>query len=111
MLLSNHSGYTLEAGIDEAGRGCLAGPVIAAAVILPPKYKHHLLTDSKLLSKHQRELLRIDILRDAVAWAMGEEVEQLLCEEEANQKSDEKAADRPHQARTQLDQMFDQRRR
>ncbi|MBF9252321.1 ribonuclease HII [Pontibacter sp. 172403-2] len=72
MLFSNYSGYSFEAGIDEAGRGCLAGPVVAAAVVLPPKYKHALLTDSKLLSRKQRELLRKDVLRDAVAWAIGE---------------------------------------
>ncbi|WP_242922793.1 ribonuclease HII [Pontibacter liquoris] len=72
MLLSNHSGYTFEAGIDEAGRGCLAGPVVAAAVVLPADYRHNLLTDSKLLSKKQREQLREDILQDAVAWAIGE---------------------------------------
>lgn len=62
----------LEAGLDEAGRGCLAGPVVAAAVILPPDYKHPLLNDSKKLSKLQREALRVDIVRDAVAWAIGE---------------------------------------
>jgi ribonuclease HII len=72
MLLSNHSGYILEAGVDEVGRGCLAGPVVAAAVILPPDYQHPLLNDSKKLSRKQRELLREDILRDAVAWAIGE---------------------------------------
>jgi ribonuclease HII len=72
MLLSNHSGYILEAGVDEVGRGCLAGPVVAAAVILPPDYRHSLLNDSKKLSKKQRELLREDIVRDAVAWAIGE---------------------------------------
>jgi ribonuclease HII len=72
MLLSNHSGYILEAGVDEVGRGCLAGPVVAAAVVLPPRYQHPLLNDSKKLSKKQRELLREDIVRDAVAWAIGE---------------------------------------
>lgn len=71
-LLPNYSGYTLEAGIDEAGRGCLAGPVVAAAVILPPSYCHALLNDSKQLSHAQRLLVRQDILRDAVAWAIGE---------------------------------------
>jgi ribonuclease HII len=71
-LISNHSGYTWEAGVDEAGRGCLAGPVVAAAVILPADYKHGLLNDSKLLSRKQRELLREDIYRDAMAWAIGE---------------------------------------
>lgn len=72
MLLSTFSGKVLEAGIDEAGRGCLAGPVVAAAVILPPDYKHALLNDSKQLNKKQRELVRADVLKDAVAWAVGE---------------------------------------
>jgi ribonuclease HII len=72
MLLANYSGYTLEAGIDEAGRGCLAGPVVAAAVILPIDYTHPLLNDSKKLSKKNRDLLREIILQDAVAWAVGE---------------------------------------
>lgn len=71
-LLPNYSGYTLEAGIDEAGRGCLAGPVVAAAVILPPNYRHTLLNDSKQLSHKQRVQVRADIVRDAVAWAIGE---------------------------------------
>lgn len=72
MLLSNFSGNIFEAGIDEAGRGCLAGPVVAAAVILPPDYRHLLLNDSKKLSHKQRELIREDIVKDAVAWAIGE---------------------------------------
>lgn len=72
MLLSTFSGNVLEAGIDEAGRGCLAGPVVAAAVILPVDYKHKLLNDSKQLNKKQRELIREDVLKDAVAWAIGE---------------------------------------
>ena len=72
MLLSNHSGYNLEAGVDEVGRGCLAGPVVAAAVILPVDYRHSLLNDSKKLTRKQRELLRLDIVRDAQAWAVGE---------------------------------------
>lgn len=72
MLLPNYSGNKLEAGVDEAGRGCLAGPVVAAAVILPFDYKHTLLNDSKQLSKKRRELLREDILKDAIAWAIGE---------------------------------------
>ncbi|MFD2513732.1 ribonuclease HII [Pontibacter locisalis] len=71
MLLPNYSGYTFEAGIDEAGRGCLAGPVVAAAVILPADYAHPLLNDSKQLKKKQREQIREDILKDAVAWAVG----------------------------------------
>ncbi len=62
----------MEAGLDEAGRGCLAGPVVAAAVVLPPDYHHPRLTDSKLLSARQRAALRADIERDAVAWAIAE---------------------------------------
>lgn len=61
----------LEAGCDEAGRGCLAGPVYAAAVILPPNYRNDLLNDSKQLSVAQRNALRIDIERDALAWSLG----------------------------------------
>lgn len=61
----------LEAGCDEAGRGCLAGPVYAAAVILPPNYRNDLLNDSKQLSVTQRNALRIDIERDALAWSLG----------------------------------------
>lgn len=60
----------LEAGIDEAGRGCLAGPVVAAAVILPPGYDHPLLNDSKQLSEKTRDLLRADIELKALAWAV-----------------------------------------
>lgn len=72
MLKSYLDPMLLEAGLDEAGRGCLAGPVVAAAVILPKKYTHSLLTDSKQLSRAQRESLREEILRDALAWAVGE---------------------------------------
>jgi len=72
MLLPNYSGKLLEAGPDEAGRGCLAGPVMAAAVILPPDYFHPLLTDSKQLSKRDREMLREEICKEAVHWAVGE---------------------------------------
>ena len=60
----------LEAGTDEAGRGCLAGPVTAAAVILPPKFTHPLLTDSKQLSEKQRKELRPIIEQEAVAFAV-----------------------------------------
>lgn len=59
-----------EAGCDEAGRGCLAGPVFAAAVILPKDYTHAELNDSKQLSARKREQLRMEIERDAVAWAV-----------------------------------------
>lgn len=60
----------LEAGCDEAGRGCLAGPVFAAAVILPPNFTNELLNDSKLLSKKNRNQLRIIIEQEALAWAV-----------------------------------------
>lgn len=59
-----------EAGCDEAGRGCLAGPVFAAAVILPRRYKNPLLDDSKKLNRKTREMLREVIERDAVAWSV-----------------------------------------
>ena len=72
MLKSFYNESLIEAGLDEAGRGCLAGPVVAAAVILPKYYEHELLNDSKQLSKKQRELLRLDIQRDALAWAVAE---------------------------------------
>jgi len=72
MLRSFHTANTTEAGLDEVGRGCLAGPVVAAAVILPPDYTHLTLTDSKQLTGKQRERLRIDIERDALAWAVAE---------------------------------------
>lgn len=60
----------LEAGCDEAGRGCLAGPITAAAVILPPDFHNDLLNDSKQLTERQRELLRPIIEREAIAWAV-----------------------------------------
>ncbi|MGB1218096.1 MAG: ribonuclease HII [Saprospiraceae bacterium] len=60
----------IEAGCDEAGRGCLAGPVHAAAVILPPDFKNETLNDSKQLSEKQRNELRIIIEKEAVAWAV-----------------------------------------
>jgi len=61
----------IEAGCDEAGRGCLAGPVFAAAVILPEGYCNELLNDSKKLTEHRRDQLRTIIERDALAWAVG----------------------------------------
>lgn len=60
----------LEAGCDEAGRGCLAGPVFAAAVILPPGFSHPLLTDSKKLTAKQRDEMRVIIEREATAWSV-----------------------------------------
>lgn len=67
MLKVRYSDFTLEVGCDEAGRGCLAGPVVAAAVILPSGYSHPLLNDSKQLTHKQRELLRVEIEQSAVA--------------------------------------------
>ena len=64
-------GYSLVVGCDEAGRGCLAGSVYAAAVILPPDYHNELLNDSKQLTEKRRYALREVIQRDAVAWAVG----------------------------------------
>lgn len=61
---------TIEAGCDEAGRGCLCGPVVAAAVILPNDFKNGILTDSKKLSEKQRDKLRIIIENEALAWAV-----------------------------------------
>lgn len=66
-----HTKGLIEAGCDEAGRGCLAGPVVAAAVILPNSFKHPLLNDSKKLSEKQRDLLRPIIEDKALAWAVG----------------------------------------
>jgi ribonuclease HII len=60
----------IEAGIDEAGRGCYAGPVFAAAVILPKKFRHPLLNDSKQLSKEQREMLRPIIEEKSICWSV-----------------------------------------
>lgn len=60
----------VEAGCDEAGRGCLAGPVCAAAVILPPKFRHPLLNDSKQLTEEERNKLRPIIEKKALAWAV-----------------------------------------
>lgn len=61
----------LEAGCDEAGRGCLAGPVFAAAVILPKDYKNNILNDSKQVSETKRKLLRIEIENEAISYAVG----------------------------------------
>lgn len=72
MLEANYSGRIGEVGLDEAGRGCLAGPVVAAAVMLPFDYRHALLNDSKQLSRQQRELLREEICREALCWAIGQ---------------------------------------
>ena len=70
MLLNSSDSGKVEAGCDEAGRGCLAGPVFAAAVILPENYRNERLDDSKKLSERSRSALRIEIERDAKAWAV-----------------------------------------
>jgi len=71
-LKGNFSAFSLECGCDEAGRGCLAGPVVAAAVILPQNFECPLLNDSKQLTELQREALRPIIEKEAVAWAVAE---------------------------------------
>ena len=72
MLKSQYYNGLMEAGCDEAGRGCLAGSVFAAAVILPPDYENAELNDSKQLTERRRYALREVIMHDAVAWAVGE---------------------------------------
>ncbi|MEG1580321.1 MAG: ribonuclease HII [Bacteroidaceae bacterium] len=71
MLLPYYHKELIEAGCDEAGRGCLAGSVYAAAVILPKDYQNEQLNDSKQLSEKKRYALRPEIERDAIAWAVG----------------------------------------
>ena len=80
MLLSCFTPDLIEAGCDEAGRGCLAGPVVAAAVILPKHYQHELLNDSKQLGRAEREQLRFEIERDAIAWAVAEVSSEVIDE-------------------------------
>jgi ribonuclease HII len=70
MLKLKYSSYQFEAGTDEAGRGCLAGPVVAAAVILPDDFSHELLNDSKQLSEKKRQLLRPVIEKEALAFGV-----------------------------------------
>lgn len=81
MLLNSYQIELIEAGCDEAGRGCLAGPVFAAAVILPKDFYVEGLNDSKKLSHQQREVLRPIIEKEAIAWAVGvvdhEEIDQI----------------------------------
>jgi ribonuclease HII len=72
LLRSSFTPDLIEAGCDEAGRGCLAGPVVAAAVVLPKKYKHKLLNDSKQLTRLERETLRDEIVKEALAFAVAE---------------------------------------
>ena len=81
MLRPHLNPDIIEAGCDEAGRGCLAGPVFAAAVILPKNFSNELLNDSKKLTEAQRYTLREIIEREAVAWAVGivsaEEIDEI----------------------------------
>jgi ribonuclease HII len=72
MLISAFTRDLIEAGCDEVGRGCLAGPVVAAAVILPKKYRKKKLNDSKQLTRDERLELREVVMRDALAWAVAE---------------------------------------
>lgn len=81
MLQLTYQSELLEAGCDEAGRGCLAGPVFAAAVILPKDFEHELMNDSKQLSESSRILLREVIEKQAIAYAVGicsaEEIDEI----------------------------------
>ena len=102
MLKSFHTAGVIEAGCDEAGRGCLAGPVFAAAVVLPPDFSNELLNDSKQLTERQRYGLREVIEREAVAWAVAEcspaEIDKfniLRCSIMAMQRALDKLAVRP----------------
>jgi ribonuclease HII len=71
MLLPYYQSSITEAGVDEAGRGCFAGPVVAAAVILPPDFDHPLLNDSKQVREADRDSLRSLIEAEAIAWGVG----------------------------------------
>ena len=72
MLKSHYTEDLIEVGLDEVGRGCLSGPVVAAGVILPKGYQNEFFDDSKKLSKKKREELPEIIKRDAIAWAIKE---------------------------------------
>lgn len=80
-LVAFYQKNQIEAGCDEAGRGCLAGPVVAAAVILPDGFDHDLLNDSKKLSSLQRDKMRYIIMDQAISWGVGlaspEEIDQI----------------------------------
>jgi len=81
MLKSCFYHNLVEAGCDEAGRGCLAGPVFAAAVILPKNFRHPVLNDSKKLTKKQRDVLKNEIISSSVAWKVAsvtnEEIDEM----------------------------------
>lgn len=80
-LKSFHTKGIIEAGCDEAGRGCLAGPVVAASVILPKNFRHPLLDDSKKMTEKNRDELRLIICEKSLAWAVGvvsvEEIDEI----------------------------------
>ena len=102
MLEISYKKECLEAGCDEAGRGCLAGPVFAAAVILPPDYFHPLLNDSKQMTARERLQVRDHIIEHAVAWAVAdvsaEEIDRiniLKASFEAMQRAVERLSVRP----------------
>ena len=71
MLKAKHTNYKFECGLDEAGRGCLAGPVTAAAVILKPNFKHELIDDSKKLTKIKRDELSKIIIKNSLDYSIG----------------------------------------
>jgi ribonuclease HII len=81
MLQLYYDKSKIEAGCDEAGRGCLSGPVVAAAVILPNDFKNKILNDSKILSEKNRDILRPIIEKEAIAWGVGivspEEIDEI----------------------------------
>ena len=70
-IQAHDNGYAVVCGVDEAGRGPLAGPVFAGAVILPENYTHEILNDSKKLSEKKRDIVYDDIIRDAICWSVG----------------------------------------
>lgn len=103
-LQSCHTKGIIEAGCDEAGRGCLAGPVVAAAVILPEDFSHALLNDSKKMTDKQRYALRPIIEEQAIAWAVGivdnteiDEINILRASFKAMHKAVDQLAIRPEQ--------------
>ena len=79
-ITAHEKGYKVVCGIDEAGRGPLAGPVFAAAVILPENYSHPVLNDSKKLSEKKRDAVYDDIIKDAVCYSVGIATEEEIDE-------------------------------
>lgn len=77
---AHNDGFTVVCGVDEAGRGPLAGPVFAGAVILPENYSHEILNDSKKLSEKKRDLVYDDIIKDAICWSFGVATEKEIDE-------------------------------